>query len=114
MSLQVRCGVPLAAPETLARALRIGIAASGLRDQHEVVIDGRPGWAQVFDVAPDEARAGQGGAVAVRVKTVTRTDARCVQDFVLVASGDWPAAESAFDAWWASFRAASETVGAAR
>jgi len=110
MSLQVRCGVALAAPEVLARDLRIGIAASGLRDQREVSIDGRPAWVQVFDVAPGESES----AVGVRVKAVTRTGARCVEDFVLVASGDWSALEPAFDAWWASFRAGPETASAAQ
>ena len=134
MSIEVHCGVPLATPEILARSLRSGIPDSVMRDQREVPIDGRSGWAQTFDaqLAPRSARAvdragelkrGEASAVArrgaeggdpqaVHVKTVTDVDARCVYDFVLVARSDWPAAEAVFDAWWGSFRAAPKALGA--
>jgi len=116
LSLEVHCGVPLAEPEILARGLRVGIPEAQLRDQREVTVDGRRAWAQVFDASPGpdsrSAAAGQAPeAPAVRVKTVTRVDARCVQDFVLAAPGDWAPAEAAFDAWWGSFRAAPEASG---
>ena len=115
MSLEVHCGVPLATPEVLARTLRGSIPDALVHDQHEVTVDGRVAWAQVFDARlerrraprPDDSGAhGDDDAPAVRVKTVTRVDTRCVHDFVLAARGDWPAAEAAFDAWWGSFRAA--------
>ena len=138
MSVEVHCGVPLAAPDILARSLRSGIPDSVVHDQHEVMVDGRAGWAQVFDARldrlsgprPDRPKldrpgkprpdrpggqsadaANTGDPQAVRVKTVTLVDARCVYDFVLAASGDWPAAEAAFDAWWGSFRAAPAAAG---
>ena len=118
MSLEVHCGVPLAEPEVLARGLRVGIPEAQLRDQHEVTVDGRRAWAQVFDAspAPDPRPTAAGAtgtreAPAVRVKAVTRVDALCVQDFVLAAPGDWAPAEAAFDAWWGSFRAAPEATG---
>jgi len=125
MSLEVHCGVPLAEPQVLARSLRSGVPEALVRDQREVTVDGRLAWAQVFDARPERrpapkpadpsgrAQAGSdaGDAPAVRVKTVTRVDAHCVQDFVLAAPGDWAAAEGAFDAWWGSFRAAPEASG---
>jgi hypothetical protein len=43
------------------------------------------------------------GERPLRVETVTRVAGRCVQDFVLVAPGDFEAAARTFDAWWASF-----------
>jgi len=120
MSLEVHCGVPLAEPEILARSLRVGIPDAQLRDQREVTVDGRRAWAQTFDARPARrpdpkpaaaGAAGAGDAPAVRVKTVTRVDTSCVQDFVLAAPGDWTPAEAAFDAWWGSFRAAPEASG---
>jgi hypothetical protein len=106
MSLTVHCGVPLAAPATLARHLRLGVPDSQVRDAAEVSVDGRPGWTQVFDAHRD--------GKTVRIATVTRVDERCVQDFALASQGERPAAEVAFDAWWKSFRAAPSRAGGAR
>ena len=135
LSVEVHCGGPLAPPEILARGLRIGVPDARVREQGEVMVDGRPGWAQVFDagadgpggLALDRARGAgadrpQGAPPAsaapdpqpVRVKTVTRVDAHCVYDFVLAARGDWPAAEADFDAWWGSFRAPPAPAGRAK
>ena len=96
LSVSSRCRVSLSTPEVLARHLRFGLEAHRLRESGPVSVDGGPGWMQVFDA--------QSGARTVRVKTVTRVEAPCVYDWVLVAADDFREVEPAFDAWWSSFR----------
>jgi hypothetical protein len=61
-----------------------------------IPVDGRNGWAQIFDTV-------QGG-VSVRVKTVTVVASDCTFDWVLASTGDFDTAEVDFDAWWGTFR----------
>jgi hypothetical protein len=96
MSLQSRCGRPVATPAIMARQLVIGIGDRELHRAGPVTVDGREGWAQTFD-----ARA-EGGSV--RVKTVTLVAGRCTFDWTLAGSADFAGAERSFDAWWQSFR----------
>jgi len=107
LALSVRCGIPLAAPAVLARHLRIGLAASHLREGREVEVDGRPGWLQVFDAAP-------AGGPPVVVRAVTRVGEACVEDFLLVASAPSPLAEDAFTAFWHSFRSPKPAAASAK
>jgi hypothetical protein len=94
MTFSSRCGEPLAAPEYLARHLRIGIPPNVVRESGPIEIDGLAGWEQVFD-----ADAPRG---AVRVKTVTIAANGCALDWVLVARDtvEFEQAEPDFDAWW--------------
>lgn len=100
MSLQSRCGQPVADVAVMARQLVIGVSPRALRQAGPVLVDGRDGWTQTFDTLRD--------GVGVRVKTVTLVVGRCTLDWVLAAagSGDFEGAERAFDAWWATFRIA--------
>ena len=102
MSLQSRCGRPVATPAIMARQLVIGVADRDLRQAGPVTVDGRDGWVQTFDVR------GEGGPV--RVKTVTLVAGRCTFDWTLAGSVDFAVAERAFDAWWQSFRLAPDSV----
>jgi hypothetical protein len=96
MSLQSRCGRPVATAELMARHLVIGFRERALVAATPVAIDGRSGWSQSFDTR------GKGGAA--RVKTVTLVAGSCSFDWVLVTHAAEPAAEAAFDAWWGGFR----------
>ncbi len=96
MSLQSRCGVPLAAPRILARHLTIGFERPALRHAGPIELDGRTGWTQTFEAAD--------AASPVRVKTVTVVCGDCIVDWILTARRGFEAAEPLFDAWWASFR----------
>jgi hypothetical protein len=72
MSLQSRCGRPVATPAIMARQLLIGIEDRDLRQAGPVAVDGRDGWTQTFDARTE------GGPV--RVKTVTLVAGRCTFD----------------------------------
>ncbi|HEY5658422.1 MAG TPA: hypothetical protein VIY27_11605 [Myxococcota bacterium] len=95
MSLQSRCGRPVAAPPIMARHLVIGLPERTLRQAGPVTVGDWPGWSQTFDTLSD-------GAV-VRVKTVTLVAEGCAFDWILTARSDFEAAEPSFDAWWQSF-----------
>ena len=102
ISLQSRCGRPVADPAVMARQLVIGVKDRTLRQGGPVVVAGRSGWSQTFDTVHDGA--------AVRVKTVTLVEDRCIFDWTLAATGSFEAAEPDFDAWWSSFRLSAESV----
>jgi hypothetical protein len=103
MSLQSRCGQPVADVAVMARQLVIGVSPRTLRQAGPVLVDGRNGWTQTFDTLRD--------GVGVRVKTVTLVLERCTLDWVLAAAGSrhFEEAERAFDAWWQAFRVAPQT-----
>lgn len=96
MSLQSRCGSPVAEPAVMARHLRIGVPDPTLRQAGPVAVGGYSGWTQTFDVGPE------GGGV--RVKTVTVVENGCAIDWVLVAASGFEEAEPDFDAWVAGVR----------
>ena len=95
MSLQARCGRPVASPAILARHLTIGIPERTLREAGPVSVAGGSGWTQTFD-ARLEART-------VRIQTVTLVSAGCAYDFLVVAAGDPEPAQRTFRAWVESF-----------
>lgn len=95
MSLQSRCGKPVATPQLMARHLVIRLQDREVVAAGPIPVDGRNGWVQVFDTVE--------GDVTVRVKTVTLVARDCTFDWVLGSTGDFDAAEVEFDAWWASF-----------
>jgi len=105
MSMQSRCGRPVAHPAIMARNLLLGIRGRTLRQAGPIVVAGRNGWSQTFDTESD--------GVAVRVKTVTVVIDGCIYDWTLVATGDFAPAERAFDAWWGTFQLDSPGPGAA-
>jgi hypothetical protein len=96
MTLQSRCGRPVATPQLMARHLVIGLPDRELVAAGPIPVDGRNGWAQVFDTVR--------GDVSIRVKTVTVVASDCTFDWVLGSTGDFDAAEVEFDAWWGTFR----------
>ena len=105
MSLQSRCGRPVAEPRIMARHLVIGLSERTLRQSGSVSVGGWPGWFQVFDTLHGEA--------VVRVKTVTLVAERCTFDWILSARSGFERAEPSFDAWWRSFEfAATPAAGA--
>ena len=95
MSLQARCGRPVAAPAILARHLVIGLPERTLRQAGPVRVAGQSGWTQTFDARLENR--------TVRLKTVTLVAAGCVYDLMLVSKGEFEPAERVFDAWVASF-----------
>jgi len=95
MSLQARCGRPVASPAIMARHLLIGIPERTLRQAGPVSVAGRSGWAQTFD-ARLEGRT-------VRIQTVTLVSAGCAYDFLAVAAGDPEPTQRAFESWVESF-----------
>ena len=95
MSLQARCGRPVASPAIMARHLLIGISERTLRQAGPVAVAGRSGWTQTFD-ARLEART-------VRIQTVTLVTSSCAYDFLVVAAGDPEPAQRSFEAWVESF-----------
>lgn len=95
MSLQARCGRPVASPAIMARHLMIGIPERTLRQAGPVSVAGQSGWTQTFD-ARLEGRT-------VRIQTVTLVTAGCAYDFLVVAAGDPEPAQRAFESWVESF-----------
>ena len=106
LSMQSRCGRPVAHPAVMARNLTLGIRERHLRQAGPVVVVGRGGWSQTFDTHAD--------GVAVRVKTVTVVIAGCTYDWTLAVVGEFAAAERSFDAWWGSFQLDPEAGGGER
>jgi len=96
VSMQARCGRPVASAELMARHLVIGFRDRKLVSSRPVVVDGRGGWAQVFDTAGEER--------TVRVKTVTLVVGDCAFDWILAVQGPIGSVEPSFDTWWQSFR----------
>ena len=105
VSMQSRCGRPVAHPAIMARNLVLGIPERSLRQAGPIVVAGQNGWSQTFDTRSD--------GVAVRVKTVTVVIDGCTYDWTLAAVGDFAPAERAFDAWWGTFRLDLRGGGAA-
>ena len=95
LSLQARCGRPVAEPAIMARQLLIGIPERTLREGGPREIAGRSGWLQTFDARLDGRM--------VRIKTMTLVSGGCAYDLVLVAEGDSEPAERVFDAWVDTF-----------
>lgn len=96
MSLQSRCGKPVATPQLMARHLVIRLPERELVSAGPVAVAGRSGWVQVFETHEH--------GVDVRVKTVTLVARDCTFDWVLASTGSFEAAELDFDAWWETFR----------
>ena len=105
MSLQTRCGRPVASPAIMARHLMIGVPERTLRQAGPYPVAGRSGWTQTFDARLEER--------TVRIQTVTLVTAACAYDFLVVAAGDPEAALRDFEAWVSSF-ALSEPDSAGR
>jgi len=95
MSLQTRCGRPVASPAILAGHLVIGIPERTLRQAGSLLVAGQSGWTQTFDARLENR--------TVRLKTVTLVAAGCAYDLMLVSKGEFEPAERAFDAWVDSF-----------
>jgi hypothetical protein len=96
LSLQSRCGRPVAAAAFMARHLVIGLPERTLVAEGPIQVAGREGWAQTFDTVQE--------GVSVRVKTVTLVAGGCSFDWILATAAAFEPAEQAFDAWWGSFR----------
>jgi len=95
---QCRGAAASARPE--AHALLVRLDGAHVEREGAVPISGREGWWLV-------ASAIDGGA-RVTVKAVTRVSGDgCTDDFQLVAPYDFASLEPGFDAWWASFSAAT-------
>jgi hypothetical protein len=95
MSVQARCGRPVASPAIMARHLVIGIPERTLREGGPREVAGQPAWLQTFD-ARLEGRT-------LRIKTLTLVAGDCAYDLLLVVEGDFAPAERSFDAWVESF-----------
>ncbi len=95
ISLQARCGRPVASPAIMARHLMIGIPERTLRLAGPAPVAGRSGWTQTFD-ARLEGRM-------VRIQTVTLVNSGCAYDFMLVAAGAPEPAQRVFEAWVEGF-----------
>lgn len=95
MSLQARCGRPVASPQIMAQHLMIGIPERTLRQAGPYQVAGRSGWTQTFDARVE--------GKMVRIQTVTLVTAACAYDFLVVAAGDPEPAQRAFEAWVESF-----------
>lgn len=102
MSLQSRCGRPLAHPQILARELLIGLEPRHLLEAGPVAVESWQGWTQTVETQ-DEGKA-------VRVKTVTLVARRCIFDWVLTSDDGFAAAMPDFDAWWQSFELGPEAT----
>jgi hypothetical protein len=96
ISLQSRCGRPVAPAAFMARHLVIGLPDRTPIAEGPIQVAGREGWTQTFDTVKD--------GVSVRVKTVTLVVADCSFDWILATPAAFEPAEQAFDAWWSSFR----------
>jgi hypothetical protein len=95
MSLQSRCGRPLAHPQILARELMIGLPPRHILEAGPVAVGPWQGWTQTFET--------QEKGEEVRVKTVTLVARRCIFDWVLSSNDGFASAAPDFDAWWQSF-----------
>ena len=106
ISLQTRCGRPVASPEIMARHLMIGIPERTLRQAGPFQVAGRSGWTQIWDARLEER--------TVRVQTVTLVTTDCAYDFLVVAAGEPEMAQRDFVAWVESFAlAGADTAGRA-
>ena len=91
---QCRGASASARPE--AHALLVRLAGAELLREGRVELAGREGWMIVASAVEDGR--------PVTWKSVTRVSAdACVDDFVLVATGDLASLEDGFDRWWSSF-----------
>jgi len=106
MSLQTRCGRPVASPQVMARHLVIGIPDRALRQSGPVAVGAWQGWSQVFDTMEKGA--------AVRLKTVTLVAGGCTFDWILSARTGFEEVEPSFDAWWQSFEYDDPAAAGAR
>ena len=95
-SLSSRCHTPLARPQILARHLVIGLPDRSLLEARAVVVDGRPGWLQRYELSVDAATR--------RLTSVTTVVRECVIDFVLVEPHPASGSAQEFERWWGSFR----------
>ena len=95
MSLQSRCGKPLAHPAIMARNLVVGIGERELVQAGPVVVAGTNGWIQTFDTRP--------GELTIRVTTVTAVIDDCSFDWTLATLGESPSANRSFELWWGTF-----------
>ena len=107
MSLQSRCGRPVASPEIMARHLMIGIPERTLREVHPATVSGHAAWSQTFDARLEGRTA--------RVESVTVVTSGCAYDFLMVTAEDSESAERDFQTWVAGFTLPEvDTAGAAR
>jgi hypothetical protein len=95
MSLQSRCGKPVAHPAIMARNLVVGIGERELVQAGPVIVGGTNGWIQSFDIPHAQ--------VSVRVTTVTAVIGECSFDWTLATLGESQSANHAFEVWWSSF-----------
>jgi hypothetical protein len=95
-SLSTRCHTPLAEPPVLARHLVIGLPDRSRLEARAVLVDGRPGWLQRYEVTVD--------ASTRQLTSVTTVVRECVIDFVLVEPRAAPGSAQEFERWWGSFR----------
>jgi hypothetical protein len=95
ISLQSRCGKPVARPAVMARNLVVGVGERELVQAGPVIVGGTNGWIQTFDT--------RSGDVTVRVTTVTAVIEGCTFDWTLATVGASPQATHAFEAWWGTF-----------
>ena len=95
-SLSSRCHTSLAEPQILARHLVIGLRDRTRLEAGAVLVDGRPGWLQRYDVTVD--------ASTRRLTSVTTVVRECVIDFVLVEPHPASGSAQEFERWWGSFR----------
>jgi hypothetical protein len=95
-SLSSRCHLSLAEPKILARHLVIGLPDRSRLEGRAVLVDGRPGWLQRYEVRLD--------ASTRRLTSVTTVVRECVIDFVLVEPDAAPGSAQEFERWWGSFR----------
>lgn len=98
ISLQSRCGKPVARPAVMARNLVVGVGERELVQAGPVIVGGTNGWIQTFDT--------RSGDVTVRVTTVTAVIEGCTFDWTLASMGDSPDAMRAFETWWGTFELA--------
>jgi hypothetical protein len=96
MSMQSRCGRPVASAEVMARHLLIGLRHREIVASTPVAVDGRSGWQQTFEIHGDPS--------GVRVETVTVVVGDCTLDWILAGRAEDTESEAAFEAWWQSFR----------
>ena len=96
MTMQSRCGRPVATPDVMARHLLIGIRPRDLLESRPIEVDGRSGWQQTFAVHRD--------AGDVRIETITLVAGGCTLDWILAGAEAGSPAEADFAAWWQSFR----------
>jgi hypothetical protein len=96
MSLQSRCGRPVASAELMARHLAIGLAGRRIVSTAPVEVGGLGGFAQRLEVQRD--------GIGVQLETVTLVLGDCSIDWVLATRSDAVPSQAEFDAWWGSFR----------